>query len=280
MQNIRAVSLLVAGSLISILIKPGEDYFVNQWSLIFLLFLLLVAIGITADKWIVEFYTQVVYLINKKYKRIGIFSPYEITAANSSWVNTSLEQLVAFLKINRLIHSSVVNLDRIVEFPVILNPYGGVYPERNVSTLESLNIIFDYVRKGGIYINIADIPFYYAFEEDLKRRVDTTPLVNDLLIIRSFLATQVAQRLRVFVLGINSVAYPGIFRVIQIGENTVNIYGSVIPVPYEGVSYNCSPIVAIPYGRGYFIFSTMEVNQGNLDSIIRLVYESLNLIER
>lgn len=280
MEKIRAVSLLVAGSLISLVVKPIESGLVSQWKLILVLFLLLVALGINVDKWIAEAYTQIIYRFNKKRRRIGVFSPYEINEKNSSWVNVSLKQLFNTLRSAKVKFSQVASTGWIFEYPVIVNPYGGVYSEKNASTLESLNSIFDYVRKGGVYLNIADIPFYYAYDEDLQRRVDTTPLINDLSILRSFLATQVSQRLHVFVFGINGPAHPEIFRVIQIGENSINHHGSVIPVPYQDTSYDCSPVVAIPYGRGHFLFSTLHVNQNNLNGVQRLISKAVDLVDK
>ena len=40
---------------------------------------------------------------------------------------------------------------------------------------ETLNKIFDYVNKGGLFVNVADIPGYWAYNLLLKRRLDATP---------------------------------------------------------------------------------------------------------
>jgi hypothetical protein len=52
-------------------------------------------------------------------------------------------------------------LDR---YNVILNPYGSAYPEVNIKGLPVLNTILDYVLFGGLFVNVADIPFYWAYE--------------------------------------------------------------------------------------------------------------------
>lgn len=52
-------------------------------------------------------------------------------------------------------------LDR---YNVILNPYGSVYPEVNIKASPVLNTILDYVLNGGLFVNVADIPFYWAYD--------------------------------------------------------------------------------------------------------------------
>jgi len=62
-------------------------------------------------------------------------------------------------------------------YVAILNPYGGAYPERDIKGNETLNKIFDYVNKAGLFVNVADIPGYWAYNLLLKRRLDaTTPI--------------------------------------------------------------------------------------------------------
>jgi len=57
----------------------------------------------------------------------------------------------------------------------ILNPYGGVYPERDIKNSEILNKILTYVSEGGLFVNVADIPGYFAYNPLLRRRLDATP---------------------------------------------------------------------------------------------------------
>ncbi len=57
----------------------------------------------------------------------------------------------------------------------ILNPYGGVYPERDVKKFGTLNKILNYVNERGLFVNVADIPGYWAHNLLIKRRLDTTP---------------------------------------------------------------------------------------------------------
>lgn len=53
------------------------------------------------------------------------------------------------------------SLDR---YNVILNPYGSAYPEINIKGIPALNTILDYVLNGGLFVNVADIPFYWAYD--------------------------------------------------------------------------------------------------------------------
>lgn len=52
-------------------------------------------------------------------------------------------------------------LDR---YNVILNPYGSVYPEVNIKDFLVLNTILEYVLNGGLFVNVADVPFYWAYD--------------------------------------------------------------------------------------------------------------------
>jgi HEPN domain-containing protein len=50
------------------------------------------------------------------------------------------------------------------EFAVIINPYGEAYPERDVRLRSSFNIIKDYVENGGVFVNVAGYPFFWAWD--------------------------------------------------------------------------------------------------------------------
>jgi len=56
-------------------------------------------------------------------------------------------------------------------YMLVLNPYGGAYPERNQQTFATLDKIFEYVAKGGLFVNIADVPGFYADSPRLDHRV-------------------------------------------------------------------------------------------------------------
>ena len=60
-------------------------------------------------------------------------------------------------------------------YNAIINPYGGVYPEKDIKTMKIQNKILNYVSEGGLFVNVAEILGYYAYNAYLDRRLDTTP---------------------------------------------------------------------------------------------------------
>lgn len=62
-----------------------------------------------------------------------------------------------------------------VSYSAILNPYGGAYPEPNASRLETLDKILEYVNEGGLFINVADVPGYWAYNYRVHRIFATPP---------------------------------------------------------------------------------------------------------
>ena len=160
----------------------------------------------------------------------------------------------------------------------MINPYGGVYPEEDLSTLVSLDRVFDFVRTGGIYINIADIPFYYAFDKKLNRRIDTTPFSkivsapSELQVQRLFIDTLLTTKLHCFVSSNDSEEAEG--RVISMSSSESNLFEELT----EDKKF--SPVVKIPYGKGYFMFSTLQLNRENMQkNIIRVVAAALSAIQ-
>ncbi len=62
-------------------------------------------------------------------------------------------------------------------YNAILNPYGGNYPESSFDNFPVYNKILNYIRTGGLFINVADIPTYWAYNPRLNRMLDRTPAV-------------------------------------------------------------------------------------------------------
>lgn len=50
------------------------------------------------------------------------------------------------------------------QFAVVINPFGEVYPEKDVRSKLVFNILKDYVADGGILVNTAGFPFFYAWD--------------------------------------------------------------------------------------------------------------------
>ena len=56
-------------------------------------------------------------------------------------------------------------LDR---YLVIINPYGSLYPEIDIENLTVMRLILHYVHHGGMFVNVADIPFFFPHDPDRK----------------------------------------------------------------------------------------------------------------
>lgn len=188
--NFKPLSLLLAGALLGVLgglvrecIKPFWIYL-----LIFSFLLILYGSGSTSILWNI-------YLRYRKNKRIigkhliGILNdiPWNVEYREiSSWTNTSpnnwMKTINDYAKAHNLnIKAKLVNIGKNLVLPhyiAILNPYGGVYPESDTKEfIGTLDKIFSYVKEGGLFINVADIPGYYLYNSLLKRRLDTTPTI-------------------------------------------------------------------------------------------------------
>ena len=50
------------------------------------------------------------------------------------------------------------------EFAVIINPFGEAYPEKDVKKKFAFNILKNYVEDGGVLVNVAGFPFFYAWD--------------------------------------------------------------------------------------------------------------------
>ena len=278
MKIIKKLSLLLAGSLIGISAALFEVEISKHLLWIVVLILLLILVGVGLLDWIRTFYLYCVFFINKKTKRIGLFASYEVRSDNSSWVNVSLNQILNELTKSKVKFGIITKDKNFEKYPIVVNPYGGVYPETNLSSLKTLNNIFSYVREGGIYINIADIPFYYAYDENLKRRIDTTPLAGDFSQVRSFLQTILTKKLHCFVYGLVSGEdfKDGIERIIELPGNAHNFFHKEITI--NGSDKKFSPFLAIPYGCGYFVFSTIAIDETKIDHISEIIKKSLELL--
>ncbi|MDP3297532.1 MAG: hypothetical protein Q8N09_08085 [Thermodesulfovibrionia bacterium] len=271
-QISKEVSLLIAGALIGVVATLFTDALSEYRFYPVPVSALLILYGIGLFEWILLSLYWLVRKINQKFHFVGIYAPYAIKKNNASWVNVNLNDLYHSLKKQKIryrIHRS----ERIFkEYPIIINPYGGVYPEKEFSSLRSLEVIFSYVKNGGIYINIADIPFYYAYDKNLNRRIDTTPLAGDFSLQRSFLATILTKRLNHYVFGLTKGEDfdAGITRIIQLSETSKNLFKK--DAFKNGPNGGYSPVLKIPYGRGYFIFSTLQITNDSLeDNIMRVI---------
>jgi hypothetical protein len=80
----------------------------------------------------------------------------------------------------RLIHPSEAS----ERYAVIFNPFGEVFPDSDLEKSTDFQRIVDYIRKGGIFVNCGGYPFYYNWNYDLERMVDTTPRTTSISIVQ------------------------------------------------------------------------------------------------
>jgi hypothetical protein len=72
----------------------------------------------------------------------------------------------------------VTSKDRFYRYSAILNPYGGVYPEEDLAGTIVLSNIFDYVGRGGTFVNVADVPGFWAYSPKLERKSVAGPPIR------------------------------------------------------------------------------------------------------
>lgn len=164
---------------------------------------------------------------------------------------------------------------------VILNPYGGVYPERDVKNFDTLNKIFNYVNEGGQFVNVADVPGYWAYNPLLKRRLDATPPIYNIIyntsngktligLVRPFELTPFMEKLGLRVLNIEKtehckwdVEFEDKFNRTIEDINEVEVHRVVIlernveaiikPKPEQ--RGGITPLFFVKYGDGKFLIS-------------------------
>jgi hypothetical protein len=90
----------------------------------------------------------------KKYLKYTEFTP-------NDWVELLKKEFNV-----KLISSSQISND----YSAIINPFGESYPEEDLANLKVLKRIKEYIRKGGVFINIAGLAFFYMM--DFKREIE------------------------------------------------------------------------------------------------------------
>jgi len=168
-------------------------------------------------------------------------------------------------------------------YVAILNPYGGVYPEHDLRNLSTLNKISDYVKEGGCFINVADIPSYWAYNPDLHRRLDIASSVYAafptrggvrIMSTKPFDLTPLIKRLGLRVIrndqgiqqNLDTVLGTNVHTIIKserlaIVESNVDSCVSVTRMRYlDGKDYDMSALFFVKFGEGIFLFSLLWIN--------------------
>lgn len=162
---------------------------------------------------------------------------------------------------------------------VVVNPYGSVYPEIDLEGGRSLEHILQYVRGGGTFVNVADVPSYFAYSPTLRRRVDATPavFVPGAGLAHPFPFTPLLRKLGLTVRawttssGAAPAVAPTLHREFQFlapaparlqVDRVVVIESNVETVidPFRVADESVSPIVIASFGAGRVVLSTLFLN--------------------
>jgi HEPN domain-containing protein len=73
------------------------------------------------------------------------------------------------------------------EYTIIINPFGEAYPEKDVRNRFGFNHLKNYVEDGGVLVNVAGFPFFYAWDV-LKGTKE--PVVNDKTLVPESVRTE------------------------------------------------------------------------------------------
>lgn len=66
------------------------------------------------------------------------------------------------------------------EYAVVINPFGEVYPEKDLKKRSSFGLLRSYLEDGGLLVNVAGFPFFYAWNVVEGRK---EPIVDERVII-------------------------------------------------------------------------------------------------
>lgn len=192
-----------------------------------------------------------------------------------SWKET-IESIAENKKLDVEVKYVSVNSD-LEPFALILNPYGSAYPETHLGSSATLEKILDYVRNGGLFMNVADIPFYFAYSKDLRRRLDTAESIyvfspsGGIGSVRPFQTVPSIKRLGLrivprdplrFLLLLSTTSIVQIcserFAILEANMSNCLRYTVTIS-DANGKSLETTPIFFVDYGEGSFFISLMYI---------------------
>ncbi|QXJ27147.1 Beta-galactosidase/Glycosyltransferase [Saccharolobus shibatae B12] len=188
-EYIRSFLLALGGALTGSILKIFNLY--TYVLPIFLVSILFMALGVKLDKYILDKYYSYFRWRRNRIK-IGIISIQGLEPKNAiSWnspnsifkgeinelKNILSKELSNALRSRNNANENDTALDfniiditkeNLSKFEIIINPYGGSYPEEDPINLSSLNKILEYIENGGIFVNISDVPFFWQVNPKTK----------------------------------------------------------------------------------------------------------------
>jgi len=184
------------------------------------------------------------------------------------------------------------------KYLLVLNPYGGVYPEHDLEQHSTFSAILEYTRAGGIFANVGDVPFFWAYSPSERRPKRCVGGVQYFKLQdgrhRQRMYTPLLDRLQVpmyaveerpwnlefadeYGIKLDASLSVQVNRVMQVGLET-GIGGGLIARPVikartdiptlEGIQM--SPFCRVDYGCGEFIVATPSLFDSNDGNICRL----------
>lgn len=109
-----------------------------------------------------------------EFPRIGILFDEKI---DKHFSKIEIEQWTSYFNEEKFIVENITKEEIHIKYSVILNPYGETYPEEDLFHLKTLTEIRRYINQGGIFVNVAGIPFYYGYDALNDKNV---PLANEI----------------------------------------------------------------------------------------------------
>jgi hypothetical protein len=235
----------------------------------------------------------------KRFLKIGILNDIPQNE-EEGWVHTNVcqekwkDEIERQIK-NKKIEVKLIKVKEIFDpYTAIINPYGGVYPERDLGKLETLNKVRDYVAEGGLFINVADIPGYFAYNELLKRKLDITPPAlwairpdGKIEPIRPFDRTPLMEKVGLRTYSVNEtwdIEFEDRFKdILGLGIKGTKVCRVVVveknvkSVVKQIEEEKRTPIFFVEYGNGEFLFSLIwiGVDENGIDEQEKSVKEKL-----
>lgn len=214
-------------------------------------------------------------LIRKRWKKpkIGILNDMGWDTTNpeiSTYTDVTPEGWKDALK-DKTFDVQLINANSSFDgFVAILNPYGAVYPEVDLKNFSTLNKILHFVKEGGVFVNIADIPSYYAYDLKIKRRLDLTQAIylsqnNQVTVVRPFELTPMVKELGLRVFG-----------VIPPQPQSFNSFSQKAPnIVTERIAFmerNTNSLIPPIQWQGFPSSSFFEAKYGDGDLILSLIF--------
>lgn len=308
-ENIRNFLLALGGALAGSILEI-TNRFTGALYIFLVVSILFIALGTKLDEYLVN-----VYYAYFRWKRnrikIGIISIQGLEPKNViSWNNNpnsifkgEINELKNILgkelsnilspqnragKNNITLDFNTIDItkENLSKFEIIINPYGGSYPEEDPINLSSLNKILNYIDNGGIFVNISDVPFFWQVNPKTKTwAINYNGIQFQSMLIQkpfTYLEYFIIKKLNLLIahplmsdpFNVNNiqippdVARPILFddEVIQTGI-VIDCIGNVSTrspdklCDYLGRDMKCSFMIRLKLGKGEFIISTPPLDR-------------------